>query len=204
MRKVYISEKQLQKLMEEGDFVTYLDKSDKGCNIPSDSLEAQYSEVSAGNGATTTDKVANMRYRHQRPFVRMCYDTSLFESNLSDDRNKKLTLGKNTNDDIEQIAANNPNDKMLNNMANEKSASADALYVRLNRLKTMKTANPERYTRINGSELEKAISDKLKAAEKNSQSANNTTFKEQKPVSVNDRQSGAGHHNQNKIYYEND
>lgn len=190
--------------MEEGDFVTYLDKSDKGYTIPSDSLEAQYSEVSVGNGATTTDKVANMRYRHQRPFVRMCYDTSLFESNLSDDRSKKLTLGKNTNDDIEQIAANNPNDKMLNNMANENGATADALYVRKNRLGKMKTEDPERYARINGAQLEKAIDNKLKAAEKNNQSASSTTFKEQKPVSVNDRQSGAGHHNQNKIYYEND
>ena len=73
-------------------------------------------------------------------------------------------LGKNINQQIDNIAANNSGDKMINNMSNEKDATANCLYVRQNRLRQMKKDDPERYKRINGKRLEKTIGDTLNRA----------------------------------------
>ena len=74
---------------------------------------------------------------------------------------KTFRLGKNVNNEIDNLAANNTGDKMLQNMSNEKDATANSMYVRRNRLQKMKTEDPQRYERINGKKLEKTISDKL-------------------------------------------
>ena len=86
-----------------------------------------------------------------------------------DERNHQLDgktyrLGKKINTQIDALAANNSGDKMLQNMSNNKDASANCLYVRQNRLKKMKQEDPERYQRINGKRLEKTIGDTLNRA----------------------------------------
>lgn len=119
---------------------------------------------------------------------------------------KTFRLGKNVNQEIDAIAANNDGDKMLNNMSNEKDATANCLYVRQNRLRQMKKDDPERYARINGKRLEKTIGDTLdratsatKTVSPNIQDTNLTT------VSTVQKGSGKGHRkgNTETIYYEN-
>ena len=119
---------------------------------------------------------------------------------------RKYRLGKNTNQQIDNIAANNPGDKMLNNMSKDKNASANCLAVRQTRLKQMKQNDPERYKRINGDSLENAIDDRLNIARSETKTASSNI---QEPL-MNTIQTartgtGKGHRKDNgtTIYYEN-
>ena len=128
-----------------------------------------------------------------------------------DERNHQLDgktyrLGKNINREIDNIAANNSSDKMLNNMSKNKDASANCLYVRQNRLRKMKQDDPERYKRINGKRLEKTIGDAINRAT----SETKTTSPEIQDPLMNTIQTartgtGKGHRKDNgtTIYYEN-
>jgi len=96
-------------------------------------------------------------------------DKEIEKKQKIDERNHELdgktfTLGKKTNDTVDAIAANNSGDKLLNNMSTEKSATANSLYVRQNRLNKMKKENPIRYAKINGKQLQKGIKDTLNRA----------------------------------------
>lgn len=127
------------------------------------------------------------------------------------ERNHKLDgktyrLGKKTNQQIDNIAANNPGDKMLNNMSKEKNASANCLAVRQTRLKQMEKNNPARYKQIGGDKLEKAIGDRLGVA----RAEVDTASPEIQDPLMNTVQTartgtGKGHRKDNgtTIYYEN-
>ena len=138
------------------------------------------------------------------------FGTMPFTSNL-DERNhqldgKKFGLGKKANDTVNTLAANNSGDKLLNNMSNEKSATANSLYVRRNRLEKMKHDDPERYARINGKQLEKSIGDTLNrataATKTGKNSLQNTVLNTAPDVK---KGTGKGHHKDGglTVYYEN-
>jgi hypothetical protein len=138
------------------------------------------------------------------------FGTMPFSKKL-DERNHQLDgrtfrLGKNTNQQIDNIASNNPGDKMLNNMSKNKDASADCLYVRQNRLRQMKKDDPERYQRINGKRLEKNIGDTLNRATAETKTAS-PEIQEPLMNTVQTARTGTGKgHRKNggaTIYYEN-
>ena len=136
----------------------------------------------------------------------MPFSKKLYERNHQLD-GKTFRLGKKTNQKIDAIAANNPGDKMVNNMAKNKNATANCLAVRQTRLKQMKQEDPERYNNINGNEIKKAIDDRLSIAR--------STTKTQSPnvqdpmlttVQTARKGTGKGHRKNGltTIYYEND
>lgn len=174
-RRTFIfTEEQLNKILGE-NFSAYLDKSDNGCAFNDDSIESVYGEIKTGekgnNNPVTTDKVAGEKVP-EHPWLRRSYNT-LYEhkkktTNINE-RNQYLDgqtfrLGANTNKMVDNLAAKNSNDKMLNNMSNDKDTCLATHYTRLNRLKKMKTEDPIRYNRINGKELEKTISTTIEKA----------------------------------------
>lgn len=139
-------------------------------------------------------------------FGTMPFSKKLYEINHQLD-GKTFRLGKKTNQKIDAIAANNPDDKMVNNMAKNKNATANCLAVRQTRLKQMKQEDPERYNNINGNEIKKAIDDRLSIAR--------STTKTQSPnvqdpmlttVQTARKGTGKGHRKNGltTIYYEND
>ena len=135
----------------------------------------------------------------------MPFSKKLYERNHQLD-GRTFRLGKKTNQQIDNIANNNPGDKMLNNMSKDKNASANCLAVRQTRLKQMKQNDPERYKRINGDSLENAIDDRLNIAKSETKTASSNI---QEPL-MNTIQTartgtGKGHRKDNgtTIYYEN-
>lgn len=90
---------------------------------------------------------------------------------------KTFRLGKNTNKMIDDIATSNSNDKMLNNMSNDKDTCLATHYTRLNRLRKMKQEDPIRYKNINGEKLEKAISSKIDNAKQIGSALKDTEIK---------------------------
>ena len=87
-------------------------------------------------------------------------EDAIYNQDLTD-MGKTFNLGKKLNNNIQQTANDNPNDKMLSNMANDENMTANCAYTRNNRLEHMKHDDPERYKRINGERLQKVIQDKL-------------------------------------------
>lgn len=137
------------------------------------------------------------------------FGTMPFPKNLNE-RNHQLDgktyrLGKNTNQQIDNMAANNSGDKMINNMSNEKNATANCLYVRQNRLRQMKKDNPERYARINGKRLEKTIGDTLNRATAETKT-NKTNIQDKNALGVPNVNNGANKkdkkNSQPTIYYD--
>ena len=79
-RNFYFTEEQMKHILGE-DFVSYLDKSDNGCDYPNDSIEANYSQIKPeDNGSknpVTTDKVAGEK-ASTHPWLRKSF-TTLYE-----------------------------------------------------------------------------------------------------------------------------
>jgi hypothetical protein len=214
MKKILFTEKQIKSILGEEAFM-YLDQEDNGLDFPEDSLVATGGEVLTNDPDAdefpTTDKIAASKTR-SHPFYRNAGYGTMFEGKKKiEEINHKLVgrkyrLGKKTNQQIDNIAANNPGDKMLNNMSKEKNASANCLAVRQTRLKQMKQNNPERYERIGGDNLENAIDDRLGIA----RAEVNTASPEIQDPLMNTVQTartgtGKGHRKDNgtTIYYEN-
>lgn len=151
------------------------------------------------------DVVPEIRQECGKYFGVMPFSKKLYERNHQLD-GRTFRLGKKTNQQIDNIANNNPGDKMLNNMSKDKNASANCLAVRQTRLKQMKQNDPERYKRINGDSLENAIDDRLNIARSETKTASSNI---QEPL-MNTIQTartgtGKGHRKDNgtTIYYEN-
>ena len=171
MKKILFTEKQIRSILGEEVF-TYLDQEDNGLDVPEDSLVATGDEVFTNDPDADefpdTDNIAAKKIR-SNPIYNVGYYGVHCESKKKipiEEINHKLIgrkyrLGKKTNQQIDNIAANNPGDKMLNNMSKDKDASANCLAVRQTRLKQMKKNNPGRYERINGDKIENAIDDRL-------------------------------------------
>ena len=87
---------------------------------------------------------------------------------------KSFRLGKKTNQMIDNISTVNTGDKMLNNMSDEKDTSLNTMYVRLKRIRDMKTTDPNRYNNINGKKLEKSLQSTIDNAKNIGDSLKNT------------------------------
>jgi hypothetical protein len=73
----------------------------------------------------------------------------------------QYNLGKGVNDTIDNMAAANPNDKLLQNMSANKDMSHGSAKKRKHDLEQMQKTNPDRFASINGNQLLQAIDSKL-------------------------------------------
>ena len=217
MKKILFTEGQLKYILGEAETFIYLDKGDQGCDASIKSNVDTGTEVSTNDldadEFPTTDTVADMEKR-SHPFFRNSGYGVQFESKKKDlnEQNHQLVgktfrLGKKTNQKIDAIAANNPGDKMVNNMAKNKDATANCLAVRQTRLKQMKQEDPERYNNINGNEIKKAIDDRLGIA-RSATKTQSPNVQDPMLTTVQTARKGTGKgHRKNgltTIYYEND
>lgn len=202
-RTFIFTEEQAKHIFGE-DFVAYLDKSDQGCNYPSQSNTANGCEVAAKEPEAETnptlDKISARRSKSYPFYVHRV--SGLSERNHGLD-GKEFSLGKNTNQEIQNTAGKLGTDKMLNNMANNKNATANCLYVRKNRLNKMKKEDPLRYQKINGKGLEKSIKSTLNRAT-SATKVNNTNINTNNIVNGNVMNKQGRTKNNQTIYYEQD
>jgi hypothetical protein len=218
MKKILFTEGQLKYILGEAETFIYLDKGDQGCDASIESNVDTGTEVSTNDldadEFPTTDAVADMKTR-SHPFYRNSgYGTMFEDEDKKKDLNernhqldgKTFRLGKKTNQKIDAIAANNPGDKMVNNMAKNKNATANCLAVRQTRLKQMKQEDPERYNNINGNEIKKAIDDRLGIA-RSATKTQSPNVQDPMLTTVQTARKGTGKgHRKNgltTIYYEN-
>lgn len=210
-KRVIFTESQLKKILGE-DFTSYLDKSDNGCDFPADSNVATGTEVTGnvpGEPTPTLDTYAKEKTM-TNPYMRRGTYRAVYESvkKKLNERNQaldntKFRLGKQTNNMVNKLSSNNPNDKMINNMANEKDTSLASMYTRRRRINQMKNDNPQRYQQINGKQLEKSLTDKIENAKTVGSSLN--TVKNNIPTNTKNELPKQGHHKNGNttIYYQN-
>jgi len=136
------------------------------------------------------------------------YGTLPFKNKMNE-RNQYLqgreySLGKKTNEMIDDISSVNSNDKMLKNMSNDKMSGLSTMYTRLNRIRKMKQEDPERYSKINGKKLENNLSSTIENAKKEGESLKNTSVKDNQFNDKKNIQVKKGHRENpsNITYYE--
>ncbi len=150
MRHFYLTEKQFDFLMKEGD--CYLDTTDDGTNAPIDSIKYNGSEVTASpaysDNAVTTDKVMHSRVSGH-PWLRRSYGMN---EELDDE---KAFLDKKAQRYLSQMDG-----KMANNISSEMKKNGSRLNtteVRLNRLKQQKNNDPLTFAKNGGEATVRAL-----------------------------------------------
>lgn len=194
MKKIYISEKQIKSFLGE-DFVSYLDKSDNGNDIPKDSIKTTSNEVlttEPGGKPVTLDKVSAERIKNH-PFFRKATYGTFYENIKKKELNERSEKNSNLKITPNQSAKINKD---------EKDIRLNTIDVRLHRMKKkLKTLKPGSYeyneTRKKISALEQSIKRGSNIA-----STLNTINNTQEIANVNSG-NGNGHHKNNIIYYEN-
>ena len=213
MKKVIFTESQINEVFGS-DFTTYLDNSSEGSEVNTDSIPEISNEVFSTEpdldgiddcgpiGDKITKSMSNQTFnwgrRVHRP-IGLCAEgkKEISERNHKLD-NVKLNLGKKVNDLVDSMSGDG--DKMINNMSNEKNATANSLYVRQNRLEKMKKEDPLRYQNINGKTIQRVIKNTLKRAADGTK-VQNTEIKQ---LETPDATKGTGkRHEKNNITYEN-
>ena len=183
MRRVLFTESQLKEALGE-DFMSYLPNSSMAAEEPDNSYGTEIGTSDKNCDGIETDTITTDKIAQQRSprFPIWRASTGLHESKKKlnetnqdlTDMGKTFNLGKKLNNSIQQTANDNPNDKMLSNMANDENMTANCAYTRNNRLEHMKHDDPERYKRINGERLQKVLQDKLDNAKGISKSRKET------------------------------
>lgn len=172
MRKFIFTESQIRSILGE-EFDTYLDTNSE--DIPNklnkvsvEPFDPDIKDIGDDAIKTDTDKITRSLTSKFSPHTKRGMFEGVKKKSLNE-RNQELdslgatnTLGKKTNDTIDNLASRNPNDKLLNNMSNEKGMTYNAMSVRRHRLKNMKKQDPERYANIGGKQLEKALDTSIK------------------------------------------
>ena len=150
MRYCFITEEQLQYLLNEGD--CYLDKTDTGSDVPTDSIKFNGGEILAKNADSdeviTTDKIARSRVSGH-PWLRRSYGMN------EDLDNEKAYIGKNSQEYLSQM-----NGKMANNISKEMKKGGSRLNtteVRLNRLEQQKKKDLTTFAQNGGDKTIKAL-----------------------------------------------
>lgn len=217
MKKILFTENQLKHILGE-DFISYLPSMVDSSDYPSDSEVANGGEVitkdTDGNETPTLDKISKEKTPNHPFFRRTTYGTYC-ESNNSKkkvltERNKELDgkkfhLGKGTQEIIDDMASSQSNDKMINNMSNEKGATINSYYVRLNRLNKMKKEDPERFNKINGKKLINNIKGVINNAKNVANTVSDLKQDANQTIANVTKGTGKGHHKDGgtTIYYEN-
>ena len=165
MRKVLFTESQLKGILGE-NFDTYLPKKGYAAENPDNSYgtEVSLTDNDLDNNpvdTVTTDKIAKSRVC-AIPRLRRIAENKI---NL-DEENQELighsyNLGKSVNGLIDNMASQNPNDKLLQNMSSEKNMKHGTAKKRKHDLEQMKKNDPQRFQNINGERLLKNINGKL-------------------------------------------
>lgn len=167
MRYCFITEEQLQYLLNEGD--CYLDKTDTGSDAPTDSMKFNGGETVAKNADSdeviTTDKIAHSRVSGH-PWLRRNYGMN------EDLDNEKAYIGKNSQEYLSQM-----NGKMANNISKEMKKGGSRLNtteVRLNRLEQQKKKDPATFAQNGGDKTIKALQ-AIKNRQRNAAKSTNPT-----------------------------
>ena len=112
MKKIYISEKQIKSFLGE-DFVSYLDKSDNGNDIPKDSIKTTSNEVlttEPGGKPVTLDKVSAERIKNH-PFFRKATYGTFYENIKKKELNERSEKNSNIKITPNQSAKINKDDE---------------------------------------------------------------------------------------------
>lgn len=165
MRKVIFTESQLKKILGE-NFDTYLPKKDYAEENPNNAYGTQVSltgKDSKGDPIDTvaTDRIAKSRTPSIGRFRRISENDELNEEN-QELVNHEYNLGMKMNGQIDTMAAQNPNDKLLQNMSNDKNMKHGTAKKRKHDLEVMKDEDPVRFQSINGNNILSGINRKLK------------------------------------------
>lgn len=149
MRRCFITERQLKYIKENN---CYLDKTDNGTDVPTDSNVFNGGEVAAkatdSDEVVTTDKIAHSRVTAY-PWHRRGYGLS------EDLDNDKAYIGKKSQEYLSQM-----NGKMANNISKEMQNGGSRLNtteVRLNRLEKQKKNDPNTFFQNGGERTIKAL-----------------------------------------------
>ena len=173
MVKIILTESQIRKIVGE-NFTSYLPGSlDQGAE-PSNSDLTQVGTVGKIDGergdAVATDRIAKDRapkYPVWRTTSGLAEESGERLEEANQDlvgKGKSFNMGRNVNGMVRSVASSNPNDRMVNNMANDPNMTSSTAYMRMNRLRKMKDEDPQRYTRIGGDRLLKTLQDKIESA----------------------------------------
>ena len=166
MRKVIFTESQLKGILGE-NFDTYLPKA----GYASEQSPIGYgTEVTLGdnnsdgdpNDTVTTDRIAKSRTPAIPMFRRISESKKRINEENQELINHTYNLGRNLNNTIDAIASQNPNDKLMQNMSNEKNMAHGTAKKRKHDLEAMRTEDPVRFQNINGERILKSIDQKLK------------------------------------------
>lgn len=164
MRKVIFTENQLKKILGE-NFDTYLPKAGENSETPDNAnLDTVMLTGKDSNGEPfeppITDKIRKER-TPALPFFRRISENSELNEENHELVGHQYNLGRNTNAQIDALAAQNPNDKLLQNMSNDKNMKHGTAKKRKHDLEVMKAENPERFNMIGGNKILKGINNKL-------------------------------------------
>lgn len=165
MRKVIFTENQLKTILGE-NFDNYLPKNGYAAESPENSYgtEVSLSDNDINNNpvdTVTTDRIAKSRTCAIPRFRRIAESRKQLDEENHELMGHSYNLGKNVNNAIDNIADQNPNDKLLQNMSNEKNMKHGTAKKRKHDLEQMKKENPQRFQNINGKRILKSINDKL-------------------------------------------
>ena len=165
MRKVIFTENQLKHILGE-NFDSYLPKSGYASENPENSYGTEVTVSDNGSNGDpmdtcTTDKIAKSRTPSISLFRRISESKKKVNEENQELMSHQYNLGKGINNQIDALAAQNPNDKLLQNMSNNKNMEHSTAKKRKHDLEAMKKENPERYASINGDKLLKSINGKL-------------------------------------------
>lgn len=165
MRKVLFTESQLKSILGE-NFDTYLPKSGYAAENPDNSYgtEVSLTDNDLDNNpvdTVTTDKIAKTRVCAIPRLRRIAEDKKKLDEENRDLIGHSYNLGKSVNGMIDDMANQNPNDKLLQNMSNEKNMKHGTAKKRKHDLEQMKKNDPQRFQTINGNRLLKNIDGKL-------------------------------------------
>lgn len=215
MRRIIVTEAQIKKLLGENVYNGYLTQTNS-CEMPhtaySDEVSADEMEFNPEyeneHFPITNDKIAkslcHVPWGNRRAgSVQAPSARPLTESNQDLDSMGKTFHHNNT---VKKIANNNQDVKLLKNIANEKGATSNTLYVRKNRLNKMKDENPEQFKQIGGKEIVKDIDTKLNAATQSS--ASSRELKKDLGIQVRAPKTNTGTHSktngtQSNVYIDN-
>ena len=165
MRRVIFTESQLKSILGE-NFDTYLPKKDFAEENPENAYGTQVSltgKDSKGDPIDTvaTDRIAKSRTPSIGRFRRISENDELNEEN-QELVNHQYNLGMKMNNQIDAMAAQNPSDKLLQNMSNDKNMKHGTAKKRKHDLEVMQNEDPVRFQSIGGKKILNGIDRKLK------------------------------------------